>query len=59
MIILRSAREIERIAAAGKIAAQTLQLLASKAVPGISTWELDQIAEEYIVQQGAIPECKG
>ena len=59
MIILRSAREIERIAAAGKIAAQTLQLLASKAVPGISTWEPDQIAEEYIVQQGAIPECKG
>lgn len=59
MIILRSQREIELIKQAGKITADTLTLLASKVVPGISTQELDEIAEKYIRQQDAIPACKG
>lgn len=59
MIILRSQREIERIQAAGKIAADTLTLLAKHAVPGVTTKELDELAEEFIRSQGAIPACKG
>lgn len=59
MIILRSLREIARIQAASKIAADTLTLLKRHARPGISTAELDRMAEEYIVSQGAIPACKG
>lgn len=59
MIILRSRREIERIRAAGKIAADTLTMLAEHAVPGVSTAELDSLAEEFIRSHGAIPACKG
>ncbi len=59
MIILRSRREIERIRAAGKIAADTLTMLAEHTVPGVSTAELDSLAEEFIRSHGAIPACKG
>ena len=59
MVILRSRREIERIASAGHVAAATLSLLAKHVAPGISTLELDELAEDFIRSQGAVPACKG
>lgn len=44
---------------AGRIVAEVLYLLDSKIEPGISTSELDQIAEEYIRSRGAEPAFKG
>ncbi len=59
MIILKSPHEIECIRKASKLTADTLSLLITKAKPGISTLELDIIAEEYIRSHGGIPSCKG
>jgi methionyl aminopeptidase len=44
---------------AGKIAAETLTMLEDKVKPGISTAEIDRIAEEYIVSRKAKPGFKG
>ena len=59
MIILKSPHEIECIRKASKLTADTLSLLVKKAKPGITTLELDTIAEEYIRSHGGIPSCKG
>lgn len=44
---------------AGRIVAQTHQLMAEAIKPGITTGELDQIAERFIRSQDAIPSFKG
>ena len=59
MIHAKSPREIRYMRDAGRIVAQTHEELAKAAKPGVSTKELDQIAEDYIVSQGAIPSFKG
>lgn len=59
MITIRTEEEIEKIAAASKLTADTLSLLEKSVRPGISTLELDRIAEEYIRANGGIPSCKG
>jgi methionyl aminopeptidase len=60
MIQLMSARELEVMAVGGRILAETLQLLKSSTKPGISTGELDRIAEEFIIShKGATPAFKG
>jgi len=60
MITVKSGRELDAMAAAGKILAETLALVASQVRPGISTAELDQIAEEFIRSHpGARPSFKG
>ncbi|HKV73476.1 MAG TPA: type I methionyl aminopeptidase [Gemmatimonadales bacterium] len=60
MITLKSPREIEIMARAGHIVARTLALVGEKAKPGISTGELDDIAEEFIRSHaGAKPSFKG
>ena len=51
--------QFEQIKLAGKLAGQALDLACKSVKPGISTWELDQIAEEWIRSQGAIPTFKG
>lgn len=48
MITIKSPREIETMAAAGRIVAETLALVARHARPGISTEALDRLAEEFI-----------
>ena len=53
------ANEIELIRAAGKIAAQAVELVGQHIRPGISTDELDRIAHEYIISQGAYPSTLG
>ena len=60
MIQLKSAREIEVMAQGGKILGATVQHLRSVVKPGMSTGELDAIAEEFIrSHDGAIPAFKG
>ena len=59
MVIKKSPAEIERMAAAGAILVKTMNLLAAKIRPGVSTHELDQAAERFIRSQGAEPAFKG
>lgn len=59
MIILKTKKEIDLIRKSSKIVAETLQLLKSKVKPGITTLELDQIAEDYIRSNDAEPAFKG
>jgi methionyl aminopeptidase len=59
VIIKKSGAEIAKMAAAGKILAATLDLMQSSIRPGISTAELDAIAERFIRSKGAEPTFKG
>src|SRR5436305_5589224 len=59
MIIKKSPEEIERMAAAGDILVRTMNLLAGKIRPGVTTKELDQAAERFISSQRATPAFKG
>jgi len=59
MIARRSVEEIDRIRQAGAILAETLKILRKNIVPGITTSELDRIAEESIFSQGARCAFKG
>jgi methionyl aminopeptidase len=59
MIILKSPQEIEQMARAGRVVADTLALLAEHVRPGLTTAELDALADEYIVSQGGHPTFKG
>lgn len=59
MVIFKSQNEIDRIRKASQIVARTLNFLASHVQPGITTRELDQIAESEIRKAGAIPAFKG
>lgn len=55
MITLRTAREIELIRKACIISAEALQVAGEAVKPGVSTWEIDKIAYDYIRKQGAEP----
>jgi len=59
MIILKSKNEIEFIREAGKIVAYTHELLREAIKPGISTFELDEIAYKAIIKHNARPSFKG
>src|SRR5580704_16460217 len=59
MIIKKTPAEIEQMAAAGAILVKTMNLLAGKVRPGVTTRELDQAAEKFIRSQGAEPAFKG
>lgn len=59
MIICKSETELKLMRKAGRIVAETHRLLAKSIQPGITTKELDKIAEDYIQAQGAVPSFKG
>ncbi|MFA5338729.1 MAG: type I methionyl aminopeptidase [Candidatus Omnitrophota bacterium] len=59
MIMLRSGAEVEKIEAACRIVADTLEYLGSKIKPGMATAELDSLAEVYIKARGAVSAFKG
>ena len=59
MIIIKNNKEIDFMRSAGKIVAETLLLIEEKVRPGITTAELDRIAEEFITKHGARPSFKG
>lgn len=55
MIILKTPREIELMREAGRISATALKKVGEAVEPGITTYELDKIAYDYIISQGAKP----
>jgi methionyl aminopeptidase len=59
VIIRKSAQEIEGMARAGELVADTIALLGEHIQPGITTGELDRIAEEFIREHGGVPTSKG
>ncbi len=59
MIIIKTKKEIDLIRESCRIVAETLQLMKSKIAPGVTTLELDKIAEDYIASNDAAPAFKG
>ena len=59
MIVKKTPEDIERMAAAGALLVKTMNLLAGKIRPGVTTKELDEAAERFIRSQGAVPTFKG
>ncbi|NOX16910.1 MAG: type I methionyl aminopeptidase [Chlorobi bacterium] len=59
MILIKSKNEIDLIRKSCEIVAETLQLVKSYAKPGMTTLELDKLAEDYIRSSGGIPAFKG
>lgn len=59
MIIIKNNKEIDLMREAGKLVAETLLLVEEKVRPGITTAEIDRIAEEFITKHGAKPSFKG
>ena len=55
MIVLRTAKEIDMMRKACQISAEALQIAGEAVKPGITTYEIDQIAYRYIKKQGAEP----
>lgn len=58
-IDLKGPKELALMRRAGAIVAETLELLAAKAQPGVSTGELDSLAAENIRRRGAVPAFLG
>jgi methionyl aminopeptidase len=59
VIIRKSAQELDQMEAAGRVVAQTLELVGENIRPGVTTKELDDLAEEFIRSQGGVPTFKG
>ncbi len=59
MILIKSKKEIDYIRESCQIVAETLQLVKRYAKPGVSTLELDKIAEDWIRSNDGIPAFKG
>ena len=59
MIVCRSAAELEKMRAAGRLVGEVLTELTTRVAPGVTTAALDEIAEEMIRDAGAIPAFKG
>ncbi|WP_027625099.1 type I methionyl aminopeptidase [Clostridium lundense] len=59
MIGIKNDIEIEYMRQAGKVVGETLAKLEEAVKPGITTAELDKIAEEFIIKRGAKPSFKG
>jgi methionyl aminopeptidase len=56
---VKNPEQVEKIRAAGKLAAQAIELAGSQIAPGISTNELDVIVHEFLVSNGAYPSTLG
>ncbi len=59
MVVLKSENEIEIMKVAGKIVAETHEILRENIYPGITTLELDRMAERHIKKNSAKPSFKG
>lgn len=59
MIILKTDKEIAYMREAGQILARTLAAVKAAVAPGVSTLELDRLAEKLLRQEGAKPSFKG
>lgn len=56
---VKNAETIEKIRAAGKIAAQAVEAVGEAIAPGVTTDHLDRIGHEYLISHGAYPSCLG
>ncbi len=56
---VKTAEQVAKIRAAGKIAAQAIQLVGEHCKPGVTTDELDRIGHEFVISQGAYPSTLG
>ena len=59
MIIRKAQGEIDRMARAGAVVADTLALVGERARPGVTTQDLDELAEDFIRSRGGVPTFKG
>jgi methionyl aminopeptidase len=59
MILLKSPTEIDALDRANRLVHRALELVRNAAVPGVTTWELDQMAEALIRSEGGVPAFKG
>ena len=59
MIIRKASSEIERMARAGEVVADALALVGEHARPGVTTQDLDDLADEFIRSRGGTPTFKG
>jgi methionyl aminopeptidase len=59
MIVRKSAQELQQMARAGTVVAETLSLLGENIRPGTTTAELDRLADEFIRSKGGVPTFKG
>ncbi|MFM5968431.1 MAG: type I methionyl aminopeptidase [Micrococcales bacterium] len=56
---VKNPEQIEKIRRSGRIAAQAIELVGQHAQPGVTTDELDRIAHEFLISQGAYPSTLG
>ena len=59
MIMRKRAEELDKMRRAGRVVAETLQILRAAVRPGVTTAELDEIAEREIRARGGTPSFKG
>jgi methionyl aminopeptidase len=59
VIVCRSTAELERMSKAGRLVAEVLTQLSGRVAPGVSTAELDDLAEQLITEAGGTPAFKG
>lgn len=59
MIIIKNKEQIAKMRDAGRIVAEVLALMEENVAPGVSTWELNEIAENHIRKRGAVPTFLG
>ena len=59
MIIYKSPQEVEKMRRAGRIVAGTIDSVLEAVRPGVSTADLDHVAERYISREGSTPSFKG
>jgi len=59
MIMRKRAEELDKMRRAGRVVGETLEILQAAVRPGVTTQELDEIAEREIRARGAIPSFKG
>jgi methionyl aminopeptidase len=59
VIVCRSAAELERMREAGRLVGEVLTELAAHVAPGVTTADLDELAEKRILRAGATPAFKG
>ena len=56
---IKNKNEINQMSACGEIISDVRKIIVKNIEPGISTWELDKLAEEYTISKGFIPAFKG
>lgn len=59
MIVLKTSQELQFMKAACELSAQALHIAGEAVKPGVSTWEIDKIAHDYIVKHGGRPNFLG